>query len=159
MMGITTQIRPAVPQDMPHLIALSELEYNMFELEEPFSPEICERYIYMMMKDPDGCAVVLTDNRNIPFGYLAGSLDFSQMNAKPQAITHHWFVHNPRQVYGRNNYGLQLINTFENWAQTKGATVAMVGIQMNKGHRRAYDRVFGRLGYDASCVYYNKRIR
>ena len=158
MMGITTHIRAAQPYDMPHLISLAELEYNMFEQDEPFSPEICEKYIYMMMRDPDGCAIVLVDRDNVPFGYLAGSLDFSQMNSKPQAITHHWFVHNPQQMYGRSNYGLQLINTFESWARNKGATVSLVGIQMKPKQRRAYDRVFGKLGYDANCVYYRKGI-
>ena len=154
-----TNIRPAGPKDVVHLISLYEIEYELNEQQDIFNPDICEKYIHTMMLDPDAVIMVICDDKNIPFGYLAGTIDFSSLSSHPTAITHHWYVHNPGNKYGKNNHGLQLLHTFEGWAKSKGAVDTMVGIKQTAFQRKAYDRTFDKLGYKPNTMYYSKRIQ
>ena len=74
MMGITTNIRQAVTNDMPHLLSLAEIEYNLFEQRSPFSAEVTQNYIEMIMADPNRLGLVVEDRHRIPFGFLSGSI-------------------------------------------------------------------------------------
>lgn len=154
-----TNIRPAMPSDVVHLISLYEIEYEMNEQQDIFNIDICEKYIHTMMLDPDAVIMVICDDKNIPFGYLAGTIDFSSLSSHPTAITHHWYVHNPGNKYGNSNYGLQLLHTFEGWSKSKGAVDTMVGIKQTAFQRKAYDRTFEKLGYKPNTMYYSKRIQ
>tara|TARA_A100001201_G_C4030579_1_gene183483 strand:+ start:250 stop:729 length:480 start_codon:yes stop_codon:yes gene_type:complete len=158
MMGITTNIRTAVTNDIPHLMGLAEIEYNLFDQRTRFSINITERYINMLMLDPDGVILVIEDHTKRPFGYLTGGIDFVDLSSQPTAVAQHWFVHNPNQQYGRKNYGLELIHAFEGWAKLKQCHKLSVGIRMNPDHRRNYDRTFNSIGYTPNYVYYSKDI-
>jgi len=103
--------------------------------------------------------LVITDEKNKPFGYLSGTIDFSSLSTHPTAITHHWYVHNPANRYGRGNFGLKLLDVFEGWARSKGAINTMVGIKQTAYERRAYDLTFDKLGYKPNTMYYSKRIQ
>tara|TARA_R100001443_G_scaffold4379_3_gene12891 strand:- start:1597 stop:2076 length:480 start_codon:yes stop_codon:yes gene_type:complete len=159
MMGITTNIRRAVTNDVPHIMALAEIEYNLFDQPTAFSPDICEKYIHMMMLDPDGMLMVIEDRSRIPFGYLTGGIDFVDLSSEPTAVAQHWFVHNPNQQYGKKNYGLELLSAFEGWAKQKKCSKLSVGIRMNLGQKRSYDRTFDSIGYKPNYVYYSKEIK
>lgn len=159
MMGLTTHIRTAVATDMPHLISLAEIEWNMFKQETEFSPEITERFITTMIVDPGCLGMVIVDKTNTPFGFLSASLDHLDLSADPVAIVHHWFVHNPQQMYGTKNYGLEMLKAFEDWAKMKRAHKVLIGMRMDPGQRRAYDRVFSRMGFNENYIYYSKGIR
>lgn len=159
MMGITTQIRTAIIQDVPHIISLAEMEYNLFDHTTPFNYDLCERYVYSIMGDPNALGIVITDHKNTPFGYLSGAVDFIDLTVEPTAITHHWFVNNPKSMYGHQKYGLDLLAAFEGWAKTKNCKNIRIGIRMNKGQRRAYDRTFKNIGYDPNQVFYCKELK
>lgn len=158
MMGITTKIRTGITQDIPHIMRLAEQEYNMFEPKSPFNRELCEQYVYHTITDKNSLGIVIVDAREIPFGYLSGSIDFIDMTTEPTAITHHWFVNNPQSQYGRKNYGLELLAAFEGWAKSRNCRTVRVGITMNPNRRRAYDRTFGTIGYEPNIVCYSKEI-
>jgi len=159
MMGITTNIRQAVTNDIPHIMGLAEIEYNLFDQHTQFSLDITERYIHTMMLDPDSVMLVIEDASRIPFGYITGGIDFVDLSSQPTAVAQHWFIHNPNRQYGRKNYGLQLIHAFEHWARIKKCYKLSVGIRMNPGHRRSYDRTFDQIGYAPNYVYYSKEIQ
>ena len=159
MMGITTQIRTAIAQDIPHIMSLAEIEYNCFVQQTPFSIEMCERYIHTVMLDPDAVFMVIVDNRNIPFGYLTAGLDFVDLSTEATAIAQHWFIHNPNQQYGRRNYGLELIAAFEGWAKYKKAKKTMVSMRMNPGQRKSYDKTFKSIDYIPNYVSYSKQLK
>jgi len=76
---MVTNIRQATPNDVVHLIALNEIEYENTEHGEKFSVDVCERWIHTMMLDPDAVMLVITDEKNKPFGYLSGTIDFSSL--------------------------------------------------------------------------------
>jgi|SRR6056300_905541 len=159
MMGITTKIRTAVTQDIPHIMKLAEMEYNMFETELPFNHELCEQYVFHTITDSNSLGIVIVDARERPFGYLSGSIDFIDMTTEPTAITHHWFVNNPQSQYGTKNYGLELLAAFEGWAKIKNCRNIRVGIRMNPNRRRAYDRTFRTIGYEPNQVFYCKELK
>lgn len=158
MMGITTHIRSAVENDMPHLLGLAEIEYNLFEQRTPFSPEVTEHYIRMIMSDPNSLGIVIEDKYRIPFGFLSGTITYIDLSTEPTAMIQHWFVNNPNHRYGYKNYGLDLIRAFEDWANKQQCQKLTLGIRMNPGHRRAYDRTFAKLGYTPNYVYYSKEL-
>lgn len=158
MMGITTKIRTAVTQDIPHILALAEMEYNLFEHKQPFNAELCEQYVYTIMNDSNALGIVLVDHKEIPFGYLSGAVDYIDLSTEPAAITHHWFVNNPHSMYGTKNYGLELLAAFEGWAKLKKCQSIRIGITMEPGRRRAYDRTFNSIGYKPNQVFYCKEI-
>ena len=159
MMGITTHIRTAVTNDIPYLIKLAELEYNHFDQTTPFDPFLCERYIWTILNNPETVSIVLVDNRDIPFGYLTGMLDYIDLSTEPTAVARQFFVNNPKQMYGNRNYGLELIASFEGWAVHKGAKRTMIGFRMNPGQRRNYDRTFKSIDYQPNVVYYSKDMK
>jgi len=156
---MTANIRQATSRDIIHLIALNEIEYEQTKHDNSFSVEVCERWIHTMMLDPDAVMLVICDKQNKPFGYLAGTIDYSSLSSHPTAITHHWFVHNPRNTYGRGNFGLNLLHTFEGWAKSKGVVNTLVGIKQSAFERRSYDLTFDKLGYKPNTMYYSKRIQ
>ena len=61
-------------------------------------------------------------------------------------------------MYGHQKYGLDLLAAFEGWAKTKNCKNIRIGITMNKGQRRAYDRTFKNIGYDPNQVFYCKEL-
>ena len=156
---MVTNIRQAKPSDVVHLIALNEIEYENTEHDEKFSSEVCERWVHTMMLDPDAVMLVICDDMDRPFGYLSGTIDFSSLSSRPTAVTHHWYVHNPANRYGRGNFGLKLLNVFEGWARSKGAINTLVGIKQTAFERRSYDLTFNKLGYKPNTMYYSKRIQ
>lgn len=158
MMGITTKIRTAIPQDTPHIMRLAEQEFKLFHKDLVFNLELCERYVYSVMADSNALGIVIVDDREIPFGYLSGSIDYIDLTTEPTAITHHWFVNNPQSMYGTKNYGLDLLAAFEAWAKTKNCRNVRIGITMEPGRRRAYDRTFNSIGYQPNTVFYCKEI-
>lgn len=157
-MSTSTQIRTAVAQDMPHIIQLAEREYNLFEQKTPFDPEITERYVASIMMDSNALGIVILNSKGQPFGYLAGTIDHLDLSTEPCAMTHHWFVYNPKHIYGDRNYGLQLLAAFEGWAKIRDCHKVVVGMRMDLGSRRAYDRVFRNMGFRENYVYYAKEI-
>tara|TARA_X000000950_G_scaffold113140_1_gene142379 strand:+ start:2755 stop:3255 length:501 start_codon:yes stop_codon:yes gene_type:complete len=156
MMGITTNIRTAVQNDIPHLMCLADIEYNLFEQKTPFDPEICERYIRSTMLDPEAIFIIIEDQSRIPFGFLTGHIDYVDLSTAPTAVALHWFVNNPNAMYGHKNYGLSLISAFEGWAKLKHCKKTMIGIRMNPGQRRSYDKTFDKIKYKPNYVYYTK---
>ena len=158
MMGITTNIRQAVTNDMPHLLSLAEIEYNLFEQRSPFSAEVTQNYIEMIMADPNSLGLVVEDRHRIPFGFLSGSISFIDLSTEPTALIQHWFVHNPSNRYGNKHNGLDLVRAFEGWANSKQCQKLSLGIRMNPEHRRSYDKTFARLGYTPNYVYYSKEL-
>ena len=158
MLGLTHNIRTAVRNDIPHLIALAEMHYNEHFDDGKFDPLLCERYINSIMLDPDAIGIVIEDRSRIPVGYLSGVLDHMYLTNEPDAVTHNWFVHNPKGQYGNKNYGLEMLKAFEDWAKAKGATGIRLGITMKPKQKRVFDRVFKKLDYNVETVYYKKDI-
>lgn len=158
MMGITTNIRQAVTNDMPHLLGLAEIEYNLFDQRTPFSADVTQHYIEMIMADPQSLGLVIEDRYRIPFGFLSGTISYIDLSTEPTAQIQHWFVHNPNHRYGHKHHGLELVRAFESWAHSKQCQRLSLSIRMNPQHRRSYDRTFARLGYTPNYVFYSKEL-
>ena len=158
MMGITTKIRTSIIQDIPYIMRLAEMEFKMFETNTAFNRDLCEKYVYSVMSDDNALGIVIVDQEDRPFGYLSGAIDYIDLTMEPTAMTHHWFVNNPKAMYGNRNYGLELLAAFEGWALTKNCKNVRIGIRMEPGRRRAYDRTFKTMGYEPNTVFYCKEI-
>ena len=156
MMNTHTSIRTAVYNDIPTIMRLAEKEYNSFEQSVPFDPVLTEQYILTMINEPNAVFIVITNYAGEPFGFMTGTLDHIDLSTEPSALCGHWFVDNPKQIYGNKNYGLQLISSFEGWARHKKAKKIMIGLRMDPGTRRSYDRTFAQFGYRPNYVYYTK---
>ena len=158
MMGITTHIRTAVSNDMPWILKLAEMEYNQFQQRTPFNAPIVANYFEFALQSPDSLLMVITNHNQIPFGYLEASIEYLDLSTAPTAQCGHWFVNNPKQMYGNKNFGLDLLGAFEGWAIHKNCPNTIVQLRMDPGTRRTYDRVFDKLGYKPNYVAYTKEM-
>jgi len=156
MMGITTHIRTAVRNDMPWILQLAEKEYNQFQQRTPFNLPMVANYFEYALASPESLLMVITNSNQKPFGYLEASIEFLDLSTAPTAQCGHWFVDNPKQMYGNKNYGLDLLGAFEGWAKHKNCDNTIINIRMDPGTRRSYDRVFDKMGYRANYVAYSK---
>jgi len=159
MMGTTT-IRQAVENDIPHLIALGEIQYNLFHKpgQPPYNIEMAHRYTEAMMYSQTSVVLIIEDHTRIPFGYISGGIDYLYMTGFPEAVSHNWFVHNPNQQYGKNNYGLELLKAFEKWAEHHGCKTVRISMSMMPKQKRVFDRVFKKLNYEPTVVLYTKEM-
>tara|TARA_B100001057_G_C22303307_1_gene739135 strand:+ start:101 stop:580 length:480 start_codon:yes stop_codon:yes gene_type:complete len=158
MMGIKTNIRTAVENDIPHLVSLAEIHYNLHFKDGKFDPMMAEDYARFTMLDQNSVGLVIEDSTRIPFGYLSGTMSNLYLTNEIDATTHNWFVHNPKFRYGTRNYGLELLTAFEGWARHHGARSIRLGMTMMPRHKRVFDRVFKKLNYDVETVYYKKDL-
>jgi|TARA_Y100001963_G_C6647364_1_gene383964 hypothetical protein len=157
--SIGTKIRLASYFDIPHIVALGELEYNEVVQDNNFSPILCERYLHTMMIDPDSVVIVITSiTGGAPFGYIIGTLDNINLSKNTTAITHHWFVHDPNCAFGNKQHGIELMNAFEKWGKSHGAGSVMIGMTQKPNTLKLHSKAFAKMGYNTNVVYYTKRF-
>ena len=152
-----TIIRPAQFEDMPHLLELGRFEHRESGSEYAYSMATCERMLQMVLLDTQAICIVITyDNK--PHGYIIGGLDHIDMNIKPMAIAHKWYVHNPESIPQLENGGAKLLKAFEHWAINLGATDTMITLHTGGNSVKYYEYAFNQMGYDQNRVYYKKRL-
>ena len=156
---ILTSFRPAELHDIPHCVCLGEMEYEqIFNTTEGFSADFCENFIFDSIGRGDRFNYVLVDKTDIPFGYIAGGLNNLYMTDMPEAVVYHWFVNNPNGMYGKTNYGKEMIKFFEQWAKHRGARSIVVSYMQKQGQERYLNRVFSKMGYQLNTVNYRKEL-
>ncbi len=135
------------------------MEYEqIFNTTEGFNPEFCENFIFDSIGRGDRFNYVLVDHTDTPFGYIAGGLNNIYMTYEPEAVAYHWFVNNPNNMYGKANFGKEMIQFFEQWAKHRGARSIVVSYMQRPGQERYLNRVFNRMGYQLNTVNYRKEL-
>jgi len=150
-------IRPAEIEDIPYLLELGELEHRESGSRYPYSMNTCERMLHMIMLDTQAICIVITKD-NTPMGYIIGGLDHIDMNVKPLAIAHKWFVANPNDDPDLAQGGKHLLKAFEHWAASRGATDTMITLHTDGKSVKYYEYAFNQMGYNQNRIYYSKRL-
>jgi RimJ/RimL family protein N-acetyltransferase len=134
-------IREATVQDLPHLVCMGEEFYRYHDISKyiPFDPESLEKMISICLENPDAALFVCEEEGKIA-GCIWGIVFPSHLNCNYKIATElTWYVH---KEYRGKNYALDLVDTFENWAQEKGATVViLISLEKNNKIENVYERL------------------